>query len=143
MIKLIIEYAYTGSVHVTQENVQELFIVADRLNIKGILEACSDFIERQLDPKNCIGICWFTNTFYSPELKDKAQLFMMNHFEEIAATSEEFLLLSAQQLANIIGNDQLNVKERKVFDAILRWIAHAPKERREYIALLLSKVSKE
>ncbi|TKS77341.1 Kelch-like protein 10 [Collichthys lucidus] len=140
MFKLIIEFAYTGFVHLTEENVQELFIAADRLNIKGILKACSDFIEGHMDAKNCIGICWFTDTFYNPELMDKAQLFMINHFEEIAATSEEFPLLSAQELANIIENDQLNVKERKVFEAILHWIAHAPEERGEYIDLLLSKV---
>lgn len=31
---------------------------------------------------------------------------MLNHFEEVAATSEEFLLLSVQELVKIIEDDQ-------------------------------------
>lgn len=142
MMKLIIEFAYTGFVPVTHENIQELFIAADRFNVKGIIQACSDLLEEQLAPQNCIGIWWFTDAYYNPELKQKASLFILNHFEEVAATSEEFLQLSEQELAKTIENDQLIVKKEKtVFEAILRWIAYAPEERREYISLLLSNVS--
>ncbi|XP_038577488.1 kelch-like protein 10 [Micropterus salmoides] len=141
MMKLIIEFAYSGFVPVTQENVQDLFIAADRFNVKGIIQACSDFLEEQLAPQNCIGIWWFTDIYYNPELKHKAYVYMLNHFEEVAATSEEFLLLSVEELAKIIENDQLIVKnEKMVFEAVLRWIAYAPEERREHISLLLPKV---
>uniref|UniRef100_A0A3B4X478 BTB domain-containing protein n=1 Tax=Seriola lalandi dorsalis TaxID=1841481 RepID=A0A3B4X478_SERLL len=140
MMRLIIEFAYTGFVHVTQENIQELFIAADRFNVMGILEACSHILEEQLAPQNCIGIWWFTDLYYYPELRRKTFLYILNHFEEVAATSEEFLLLSVQELAKMIENDQLSVKKEKtVFEAILRWITYAPEQRREYISLLLSK----
>ncbi|XP_039657323.1 kelch-like protein 10 [Perca fluviatilis] len=141
MMKLIIEFAYTGFVPVTQNNIQELFIAADRFNVMGIIQACCDLLEKQLTPQNCIGIWWFTDIYYTPELNHKTFLYMLNHFEEIAATSEEFLQLSAQELAKIIANDRLNVKqENTVFRAVLRWIAYANEERRENISLLLSNV---
>lgn len=142
MMKLIIEFAYTGFVPVTRNNIQELFIAADQFNVNGIVQACSDVLEEQLDPLNCIGIWWFTDVYYNPEVKHKASLYTLNHFEEVAAISEEFLQLSVEELVKIIESDQLNVKKEKmVFEAMLRWIAHSPEERREYIALLLSKVS--
>ncbi|KAM9367004.1 kelch-like protein 10 [Symphorus nematophorus] len=141
MMKLIIEFAYTGFVPVTQENVKELFIAADYFNVLGIRQACSDFMEEQLTPHNCIGIWWFSDVFNDPQLKHKAFLFMLKHFEEVAATSEEFLELSVQELGTIIEDDQLSVrKEKKVFEAIIRWIIYAPEERRVYISLLLSNV---
>ncbi|XP_030278762.1 kelch-like protein 10 [Sparus aurata] len=141
MMRLIIEFAHTGFVPVTQENVQELYIAADQFNVDGIVQVCSNFLEEQLSPQNCIGIWWFTDVYYNPGLKHKAYLFMLNHFKEVAATSEEFLLLSAQDLAKIVENDKLNVKqENEVFEAIERWIAYAPEERREDIFLLLSEV---
>uniref|UniRef100_A0A665UHI1 Kelch-like protein 10 n=1 Tax=Echeneis naucrates TaxID=173247 RepID=A0A665UHI1_ECHNA len=141
MMRLIIEFAYTGSVPVTQENIQEVFVAADRFAIAGILKACSQILEEQLDVQNCISIWWFTDLYYHPELKHKAFLFILKHFEEVAATSGEFLLLSAQELAKIIENDQLNVKkEQSVFEAVLHWISSAPEKRREYSSLLLSKV---
>ncbi|XP_063744509.1 kelch-like protein 10 [Eleginops maclovinus] len=141
MMKLFIEFAYTECVPVTLENVQELFIAADRYNVTGIVQACSDLLEKQLTPQNCIGIMKFTDIYYTPELKNKAFLFALNHFEEVAATSEEFMQLSAQELSQIIGDDRLNVKQEKmVFRAILSWISYAAGERREYISLLLPKV---
>ncbi|XP_074487542.1 kelch-like protein 10 [Sebastes fasciatus] len=141
MMKLIIDFAYTDSVPVTQDNVQELFVAADQFNIMGIVQVCCSFLEEQLTPQNCIGIWWFTGVYYTPEMNHKAFLFMLNHFEEVAATSEDFLLLSAQDLVKIIDKDQLNVKqEETVFEAILRWIAHASEERRDYIPLLLTNV---
>ncbi|XP_060914277.1 kelch-like protein 10 [Labrus mixtus] len=141
MMKLIVEFAYTGCVYVTQENIRELFIAADQFNVRGIIQACSDQLENQLTPENCIGIWWFADIYYNPELKQKASVFILNHFEEVAASSEEFLQISAQELAQIIENDHLNVKKEKVvFESIIHWITHAPEERRGYIFLLLSKV---
>ncbi|XP_034732033.1 kelch-like protein 10 [Etheostoma cragini] len=140
-MKLIIEFAYTGFVPVTQDIVQELFIAADRFNVVGIIQACCDLLEKQLTPQNCIGIWWFTDIYYTPEMNHKAFLYMLYHFEEIAATSEEFLQLSAQELAKIIADDRLSVKhENTVFRAVLRWIAYATEERKENLALLLSNV---
>lgn len=120
--------------------IQELFIAADWLNAAAITQACSVFLEEQLAPQNCIGIWRFTNNYSTPELKHKAYLFMLNHFEEVAATSEEFLLLSVQELVKIIDDDRLGVKKEKmVFEAVLRWIAYAPMH--EFISLPLSNVS--
>ncbi|KAM9360680.1 kelch-like protein 10 [Symphorus nematophorus] len=141
MMKLIIEFAYTGSVPVTQDNVEELFIAADQFSVMGIIKACSDFMQERLNPQNCISTWWFTDVYYNPELKHKARLLILKHFEEVAAISEEFLQLSVQELTELIENDQLNVKkEEKVFEAIVRWIAYAPEERRGYLSLLLSNV---
>ncbi|XP_068453407.1 kelch-like protein 10 [Clinocottus analis] len=141
IMKLIIEFAYTDSVHVTQENIQELFVSADKFDVQGIVQACCSFLEALLSPRNCISIWWFTDFYYTPKLNQKAFLYMMNYFEAVASTSEEFLLLSIQELVKIIENDQLNVRQEKtVFGAIVRWVCHATEERKEYIPLLLSTV---
>jgi len=143
-MNLIIEFAYTGFVPVTPENVQELFVTADRFNIMGILHACSDFFDRQLTPQNCIGIWLFTDTYYYPEMTHKAFLFILNSFEEVLATSEEFPLLSVRHLVKIIQSNHLIVKqEETVFQAIIQWMAFAPEERREHSSLLLSNVSNQ
>ncbi|XP_067382410.1 kelch-like protein 10 [Channa argus] len=144
VMKLIIEFAYTSFVPVTQDNVHELFVTADRFKVTGIIEVCSDFLEEQLTPLNCIDVWRMTDNCYHPEMKNKAFQFLLNHFEEVASTSEDFLLLSAQKLGEIIESDQLIVKTEKiVFEAILRWVNYSTEERREHISLLLSKVSKK
>ncbi|XP_034551265.1 kelch-like protein 10 [Notolabrus celidotus] len=139
MMKFIVEFAYTGCVSVAQENIRELFIAADQFNVQGIIQACSEYLENQLVPQNCIGIWSFSDVYYTRELKHKAYAFLLSHFEEVASSSAEFLQLPAQELVKLLENDHLNVKkEKKVFEAIIHWINHAPEERSGYITLLLS-----
>ncbi|KAM6903833.1 kelch-like protein 10 [Lycodopsis pacificus] len=135
VMQLIIEFAYTGSVSVTGENVQELLLAAGQLNIMGVVQTCCDFLGEQLCPENCIGIFQFTGICFATELQHKAYRYIIDHFEKLVV-SEEFLQLSVQQLTNILGRNDLNVRK----EAVLRWIAHVPEERTAHIAVLLSKV---
>uniref|UniRef100_A0A8C4EU93 BTB domain-containing protein n=1 Tax=Dicentrarchus labrax TaxID=13489 RepID=A0A8C4EU93_DICLA len=139
MMQLIIEFAYTGSVSVTEDNAQELLLATHQLYVMEIVQACSDFLGEQLSPKNCIGIWQLTNTCLSPELQRKAYRYITDHFEEVVSC-EEFPHFSVRELTAILGRDDLNVrKESIVYEAILHWIAHAPEERKKHIAVLFSK----
>ncbi|XP_035018046.1 kelch-like protein 10 [Hippoglossus stenolepis] len=140
IMQIIIEFAYTGSVTVTKDNVHDLMVAAEMLNIIGIIQACSNFISEHLCLQNCISIWQFTDICPSSELRCKAFHYIMEHFEGMI-NFKEYLQLSVMDLTEILGKDELNVKnERSVFDVILRWIAHNPKEREQHIAVLLSEV---
>ncbi|KAM9340226.1 kelch-like protein 10 [Symphorus nematophorus] len=140
MMQLIIEFAYTGFLSITERNVQELLMAADQLNVMDVVQACCDFLAEQLCPENCIGIWQFTNICISSELQRKAYNYIIDHFEEVVSC-EEFQQLSAEDLTGILKRDDLNVrKESTVFEAILHWITHAPEERKRHITELLSKV---
>ncbi|XP_022602869.1 kelch-like protein 10 [Seriola dumerili] len=140
MMKLIIDFAYTSSVCVTEDNAQGLMLAADLLNVMDVVQTCSDFISEQLCPENCIGIWQFTFICISPGLQHKAYSYITEHFEEVVPC-EEFLQLSVHDLTGILGRDDLNVrKESTVYEAIIRWIAHIPEEREGHIAVLFSTV---
>ncbi|KAM6936677.1 kelch-like protein 10 [Lycodopsis pacificus] len=138
MMQLIIEFAYTGSVSVTGENVQELVLAAGQLNIMGVVQSCCDFLEEQLCPENCIGIFQFAGIYFLTELQHKAYRYIIDHFEKVVF-SEEFLQLSVQQLTDILGRNDLNVRRESIaYEAVLRWIVRVPEERTAHIAVLLS-----
>lgn len=141
-MKNIVEFVYTGVATVTQDNARDLFTAADQFNIMDLLKACSDFMEQQLSPENCIGCFLFAENYRYPALKDEAFLFTLKHFREVVATSEEFLSLPAEKLYKLIESDQLVVdQEERVYEAILKWLAFDPEERSEHVYVLLSKVS--
>ncbi|CAM4505686.1 unnamed protein product [Leuciscus chuanchicus] len=142
IMSLIIQYAYTRSVLITQENVLELLVAADMISVSGLVDSCCQFLESHLCPENCIGICKFTEDFSScSKLLCKAQHYILQHFEEVLLVPEEFLELSLEQLEEIIDEDELNVRQEEVvFEAVLHWINHAPENRRQHIAVLLPKV---
>ncbi|XP_071769135.2 kelch-like protein 10 [Centroberyx gerrardi] len=98
MMRLLIEFAYTGSVPVTAKNVEELLAAADQLFFMGVVRACCQFLEEQLCPQNCTGIWKFVDVHYCPDLRRKAFLYILDHFEEV---SEELLTLSPQQLSDM------------------------------------------
>lgn len=140
MMQLIIEFAYNGSVSVTEDNAQELLLAADMLNVMDIVKICWDFLGTQLCSENCIGLWQFTNICFSAELRRKAYRYIIDHFEEVVCC-EEFLQLSVQELTGILDRDDLNVrKESTSYEAIVHWIAHEPEKRNRHIAVLLSKV---
>ncbi|XP_076827088.1 uncharacterized protein LOC143473820 isoform X4 [Brachyhypopomus gauderio] len=141
MMQLIVDYAYTLSVPINEDNVEELLAAADQFLVSGLVRSCCQFLEAQLGVENCIGIHKLADTYWCPDLLQKAHLFILHHFEEVARVSEEFLEVPLTQLSGIIEKDDLNVKQEEVvFEAVLRWVSHAPQERNEYIAILLSKV---
>uniref|UniRef100_A0A8D3ACN1 BTB domain-containing protein n=1 Tax=Scophthalmus maximus TaxID=52904 RepID=A0A8D3ACN1_SCOMX len=140
IMQLIIDFAYTGSVNVTEGNIQDLMLVADMLNVMDLMQACSSILCEQLRPENCIGIWQFTKVCTSSELQEKAYRYIIDHFEAVAS-SNELLEFSVQELTEILSRDDLNVRmERIVFEAIVHWIDHKPEEREEHITALLSTV---
>uniref|UniRef100_A0A8D3C2U3 BTB domain-containing protein n=1 Tax=Scophthalmus maximus TaxID=52904 RepID=A0A8D3C2U3_SCOMX len=140
IMQLIIEFAYTGSVNVTEDNVHDLVLVANMLNVMDLIQACSEFLCERICQENCIGIWQLTKVCSSTEMQYKAYRYITYHFEEVFLC-EEFLELSLQELNEILGRDDLNVRtESIVYEAILRWIAHIPEERKEHISVLLFKV---
>lgn len=55
-LDLLIEYAYTGEITITPDNVQVLLPASSLLQIQEVREACCRFLMKQLDPTNCLGI---------------------------------------------------------------------------------------
>ncbi|XP_056275551.1 kelch-like protein 10 isoform X1 [Pseudoliparis swirei] len=139
-MRLIIEFAHTGSVSVTAENVRELLLAADRLNVMAVMQTCCDFLGERLRADNCIGTFQLTDIVFCPELQRRAYRYMVEHFEEVAH-HEEFLQLPLQRLIDILERDDLNVRNESVaFEAVLRWIDHTPETRKAHVAVLFSKV---
>ncbi|XP_012728266.2 kelch-like protein 10 isoform X1 [Fundulus heteroclitus] len=141
VMELILEYAYTSSVVVTEDNVAELLAAAARFGVEGLIQACCDFLQGKLCSKNCINTWKLADHYNFRNLKEAAYLYILQHFEEVVDVCADFLQLSVEQLADLIGKDELNVrKESFVFEAILRWVEVAPEERKGYMPTLLTKV---
>ncbi|KAL1006446.1 hypothetical protein UPYG_G00072520 [Umbra pygmaea] len=139
-MRLIIDYAYTRSVPVTEEKVEELLVAADQFCVLGIVRSCCDFLEAQICLENCIGICKFADIYFCPDLQRQAFLFILHNFKEMVASSEEFVELSLEQLCEIIEKDDLNVKQEDTVFGGHPHLDHPLPRTQAHIPLLLSKV---
>lgn len=139
-MELLIDFCYTSHIVVEEGNVQTLLPAACLLQLAEIQDICCEFLKRQLDPSNCLGIRAFADTHSCRELLRIADKFTQHNFQEVME-SEEFLLLPVGQLVDIISSDELNVRsEEQVFSAVMSWVKYNVSERRQHLAQVLQHV---
>lgn len=139
-MELLIDFCYSSNIVVEEGNVQTLLPAACLLQLAEIQDICCEFLKRQLDPSNCLGIRAFADTHACRELLRIADKFTQHNFQEVIE-SEEFLLLPVGQLVDIISSDELNVRsEEHVFSAVMNWVKYNVSERRQHLAQALQHV---
>lgn len=162
-MELLIDFCYTSYILVEETNVQTLLPAACLLQLQEIQDVCCEFLKRQLDPSNCLGIRAFADTHSCRELLRIADKFTQHNFQEVSCSfndsglnifislflplqvteSEEFLLLPVNQLIDIISSDELNVRsEEQVFNAVLAWVKYNVAERRGHLPQVLTFLSR-
>lgn len=139
-LEALINFAYSGHVAIDQQNVQSLLIGSSFLQLQNVKDACCSFLQERsvppcrtrsdrtllrplkltfrrangtfacrLHPKNCLGVRQFAETMMCTTLYDSANSFLHQHFVEVSL-SEEFLGLRTEELLELVGCDELNVK---------------------------------
>lgn len=72
MMALLLEYAYTSTVVITQSNVQSLLSAASLLQVIPVMAATCMFLEQHMDTNNCVGIHCFAEAHACTELQKRA-----------------------------------------------------------------------
>ncbi|EDO42382.1 predicted protein [Nematostella vectensis] len=139
-MELLVEFAYTARIQVSEDNVQALLPAASLLQLESVKDACCEFLKNQLHPSNCLGIRSFADVHVCTDLHESSYRFALQHFVEVSQT-EEFMLLKVNEVLDLISSNDLNVKnEEQVFNGVISWVKHDADSRRKYIARLLHHV---
>ena len=126
----VLEFIYTGSVEVTQENCKDLIAAANYLLIAGLKTLSGRFLERQLAKSNCISTFYFAEMYQCDELITNTRKFIHANFASVAEM-DEFLNLEAKEVERWISSDEISVAvEADVFDIVLKWIEQNKSERK-------------
>ena len=136
----LVDYAYTGEITITVENVQEVLAAASLLQMTEVQDICCVFLKQQLDASNCLGIKNFAEANGCSQLSDIIDTFARMHFRDVALGSE-FLNNSWENTATLISSDCLNVaREEEVFTAVMQWVRQDPSERSQHLPCLIEHV---
>ncbi|KAG1654456.1 Kelch-like protein 10 [Nymphon striatum] len=137
-LKNIIEFAYVQPVGINDDNVQDLTVAADQFNVIQLLEECIEYLLKNMDHHNCIGL-WRFSSFYSfIKLRNEAKKFILKNFANVLGESEEYYDLTVDELKDILDDGRLNVlNETIVWEAVLKWVEFDEERRiNNYSALL-------
>ena len=126
----VLEFIYTGSVEVTQENCKDLIAAANYLLIPGLKKHSGRFLERQMSKSNCISTFYFAEMYLCDELITNTRKFIHANFASVAEM-EEFLKLEAKEVERWISSDDVSVAvEADVFKIVLKWIEQDKSKRK-------------
>uniref|UniRef100_A0A2I3HB14 BTB domain-containing protein n=1 Tax=Nomascus leucogenys TaxID=61853 RepID=A0A2I3HB14_NOMLE len=107
------------------------FVYTETVHLKGVKQACCEFLESQLDPSNCLGIRDFAETHNCVDLTQAAEVFSQKNFPEVVQ-HEEFILRRQGEVEKLIECDEIQMDpEEPVFEAVLSWVKHVKKGQKE------------
>lgn len=91
-MELLVDFCYTSTVVVEESNVQTLLPAACLLQLAEIQDVCCEFLQKQLDPSNCLGIRAFADTHACRDLLRKADKYTQQHFTSVCFNFHVFNL---------------------------------------------------
>ncbi|XP_034562405.1 kelch-like protein 40b [Notolabrus celidotus] len=134
---LILKYLYTSKINVTEQNVQDIFAVANIYQIPSIFTVCVSFLQKRLSLSNCLAVFRLGLMLDCPRLAISARNYACERFQLISR-DEDFLQLLPSELAAILTNDNLNVEtEEAVFEALMNWVSREADSREKELPGLL------
>lgn len=140
VLELIINYAYTGKVMITKDNVRNLLPAATRMQLLAVRDACCKFLKEQLDSSNCLEVRSFAFEHSYEDLLKASDEFILNNFDDVVL-SEEFLSLSFEVVCGLISSLASSACDQEdVYDAAIRWTQHDIKSREAFLPSLLGRV---
>ncbi|XP_060900031.1 kelch-like protein 40a [Labrus mixtus] len=121
---MILRYLYTSDISLTEQNVQDIFMVANMYQIPSIFSVCVSYLQEKLVLGNCLAIFRLGLLLDCPRLTLPAQEFICERYQ-VVVRDQDFLQLGPSELAIIITSDALNVeREEQVFETVMDWVKH-------------------
>ena len=126
----VLEFIYTGSGEVTQENCKDLIAAANYLLIQSLKTVSEQFLERQMSESSCISTFYFAELYQCDKLITNTRKFIHANFAAVAEM-DEFLNLEAKEVERWISSDEISVAvEADLFRIVLKWIEQDKSERK-------------
>ena len=131
----LVDFAYTATINISGENVQELLIAADFLRVLSVRQACCDFMKDNLDATNCMQLLQFAEDSGLPELRDPAFQHSCRYFGE-ACLQDGFYQMTPELVAKLLASERLcvakagfpvepSVQELAVLKAVIQYLKEA------------------
>ena len=136
----VLEFIYTGTVEVTEENAEELVVATNYLLVPNLKTISGRFIQQQMCELNCISTFYFAEKYDCEELLNDSKSFIHANFRSVADMNE-FLSLEAKEVERWILSDEIVVEtEADVFQIAQKWVEHNKGERKAAFEELLRHV---
>ncbi|KAI8512543.1 Kelch-like protein 6 [Branchiostoma belcheri] len=134
-LQLLVDYAYTSRVTITEDNAVELMEAASFFQVPPVSDACTKFLSDTISAKNCLEMVK-VGGMLNPTLEAKALSCALKEFTAVNK-APEFVDLTKDQLIKLVSSDDLNAPEETVYTAVMKWINHDTRNRKKEVKKLM------
>ena len=136
-LEAVVKFAYTGTLNLDLNNLQDVLAAATHLQIAEAVELCCKFMHTAITVENCVDILNLTELYTLIETRQKTREYIMNHFDTFA-DSTQYSKLNHHQLNSMLKENGLKViSEYKLFELVLKWINQSKVDREKYLSELM------
>nr|CAD7399880.1 unnamed protein product [Timema poppensis] len=139
-IRLLLDYAYTSRLALNLANIQDVLSAASHIQVVAVVEACSNYLQAQLDLENCVDLATIAETYSLSQLRRRVYRLMCGHLCEFSR-QPDFHRLSPGQLEHLLACDfPVDCPEGEVLRIVTRWVRWDLPQRLSCLPRLLRRV---
>ncbi|XP_078680664.1 kelch-like protein 21 [Branchiostoma floridae x Branchiostoma belcheri] len=139
IVNEIMDYAYSGEITITSKNVETLMHASSIFQLVPLAKACCEFLRRQLDVENSVGIMKFADLYTRKKLAEEARAYILENLPQVSC-SEDFRQLTLDDMESIVTDRACRWGRETVFEAVLKWIRPDETGLKEHLPQLLKKM---
>ena len=145
-LKIVLDSIYSGELHLNNENVFEVLLVADYLQVTSVVQQCCDyiraeFVEFRFDVQSYCRIYTIADRHGLVDLQEAAQCKMAWMYMDFCESDEFLSSVNADQLSSLLSRDDLSApSENFVFKSVMQWIKYKKEERMAVAAKVIGAV---
>ena len=129
VIKLLLDYIYTGETMIPPDQLLAIATASDYLQLLELNDYCLDQALTVINPSNVISWYKFVESQDHKRLKTRCSEILSSSFDDVAK-SDEFQELTFAELSSCIRElHESDVNPDHVLEAVFSWIDHTPSDR--------------
>ena len=129
-MKALIDFIYTGSITIDDQNVERLLSGAECFNINEVKQFCDEFMLEKCEHQDSLALFKAASLNKEFEIKDEVREYVSTHLEKLIQI-DEFKSLSNVEMTFFISNlEQSGVRKTSIYQAVITWVRHNEETRK-------------
>ena len=135
----LLDYIYTGSLHITKESVVNLIFLSSLLMMFDVAEYCWKYFLGSLDIQNCVERKMLADSISCEEVSKRVTAFVLKNFARLDAKA--LVTCPVNVMSELLSHEDLFVeKELEALKVLLEWCTHDLSGREKVAKNLLNSV---